>query len=179
MQLFKQWRDLRTTGLRSAYAAAIARVPCPNAPARTEFLATIAETHGTLLGLCTSASPAVRRAILRYAKKAANELWQRGAWPKGVGWDIAVLNVASRFEVGDDAAYVRAQTAPLLNEALQRNLLSRQAVWAAEAGASRRRGGRDLLRQLAREARQTKLTSIAEIAAQASQLTQARRLRAG
>jgi len=179
MQLFKQWRDSRTAGLRSAFDAAIARVPCPNAPARGEFLATIAETHGTLLGLCTSASPAVRRAILRYAKKAANELWQRGAWPKGVGWEIAVLNVASRFEVGDDAAYVRAQTAPLLNEAFQRKPESREPVWAADAGVSHRRGGRNLLSQLAREARQTKQTSIAEIAAQASRLTHARRLRAG
>jgi hypothetical protein len=166
--------------MRKDLEAAIAQAPCPMSPARSAFLYTLAQAHGTLLALCWAASPTERGPILRYAKKAATHMWRQGAWPSALGFEIAMLNVASRFVPCPDAAYVRAETDKIIEEALRAQRATdqhdpfRNGEWIEGGTAhlvgrlvSRRdRTGRDRLRQLATDARQVKQAAFAEIADQ-------------
>jgi hypothetical protein len=180
MVILNKWREARTTGMRKDFEEAIAKAPGPKAPARSAFLNTLAHAHGTLLALCWAASPTERGPILRYAKKAATNMWRQGAWPSALGFEIATLNVASRFVPDADAAYVRSETDKIIEEALRAQGskdhvdLFPHAEWTKGGTAhlvsrlvSRRdRRGREQLRQLATEARQIKQVAFAEIADQ-------------
>ena len=184
MDILNKWREDRATTLRKEFEDAIAKAPCPKAQARTAFLSNIARTHATLLALYAAASPSERGVILRFVKNAAATMWRQGAWPSALGFEIACLNVASRFEPGADAAYVKAETDKILEEAVRtQRSMDRcdppAAAWVegdaahpvARVAPRTGRTGRHHLRQLAMEARQTKQAAIAEIAEQTLQLT--------
>ena len=106
------------SSLRKDFEEAIARAPGPDAPARAAYLSNITQTHATLLTLYSAASPAERGVILRFVKNAATRMWRHGAWPSALGLEIACLNVASRFEPGADAAYVKVETDKIILEAV-------------------------------------------------------------
>lgn len=177
MAILSKWREYRTIGMRKDFEAAIAQAPCPKSPARSAFLSTLAQAHGTLLALCWAASPTERGPILRYAKKAATNMWRQGAWPSALGFEIATLNVASRFVPCADAAYVRTETDKIIEEALNARRSTDQhdpflnGEWieggtshlVARLAARRDRTGRDRLRQLATEVRHGKQAAFAEI----------------
>jgi hypothetical protein len=108
-----------------------------------------------MLNLYAAASSSERRAILRVAKKAAINMWDRGGWPSALGFAITCLNVESRFLPGADAAYVKRETDRIVEEALQtQGLPYRLDV------TCRGRTGRVHLRQLAIEARQIKQAAL-------------------
>ncbi len=186
MDILTKWREARASVMRKEFENAMAKAPGPEAPARSAFLNNITQTHATLLALYSAASPAERRVILRNAKNAATNIWHQGAWPAALGFEIACLNVASRFVPGADAAYVKAETAKIIEEAARsaKNLNGSfdRLAWmdgGAEQPAShsmpgRDRMGRERLRKLALEARQVKHAAFAEIADQALRLTASR-----
>jgi hypothetical protein len=107
-------------------------------------------------------------------------MWRQGAWPSALGFEIASLNVASRFVPGADAAYVRAETDKIIEEAVRAQKAVDQVDRSAETarigdGAAypvahlvprRGRTGRDRLKQPAIEVRQIKQAAFAEIADQ-------------
>jgi hypothetical protein len=179
MDILAKWREARAITLRKEFEDVIAKAPCPKAPARTAFLSNIARTHATLLALYAAASPSERGVILRFVKNAASTMWRQGAWPSALGFEIACLNVASRFEPGADAAYVKAETDKILEEAVRtQRSMDRcdlpAADWVEGFGphpAARVATGRHHLRQLAMEARQIKQAAIAKIADQTLQLS--------
>ncbi len=180
MDILNKWLGSRTSGMRREFEDAIAKAPGPNAPARSAFLNALTQAHGTLLALCWAASPAERGPILRYAKKAATNMWRQGAWPSALGFEIASLNVASRFMSSTEAAYVRTETDKIIDEALRTQRpsdhvdLFAKGEWieggtahlVARLVSRRERTGRDRLRQLATEMRQVKQGAFAEIADQ-------------
>jgi len=162
------WREARATVMRKEFEDAIAKAPGPKAPARFAFLYNVTQTHGAMLILYSAASPSERRAILRGALKAATSMWRQGAWPSALGFEIACLNVESRFVPGADAAYVKAETDKIIEEATQTQRSMHRldpppaGAWV-DAGAAclvapflsrGGRMGRDRLRQLAITARQ-------------------------
>jgi hypothetical protein len=189
MVVLKKWRESPAALMRQDFDAALAQAPGPMTPARCAFLTTIKQTHATLLALYLTASPIERRAILRYIKKASASMRLQGAWPTALGWEIASLNVASRFEPGGDAAYVKAGTDIMVEEAMRTQSprpddgpaaaepqFEAVALKSLSSLAPRRgRSGRYRLRQLAIEARQTKQAAFAEIADQTFRLTQGAR----
>jgi hypothetical protein len=180
MAILNKWWGHRTAGMRKDLEAAIAQAPCPTSPARSAFLSTLAQAHGTLLALCWAASPTERGPILRYAKQAATNMWRQGAWPSALGFEIAMLNVASRFVPCPDSAYVRAETDKIIAEALQAPRASDQhdpfpngewieggtAHLVARLASRRDRTGRDRLRQLATEVRHVKQAAFSGVADQ-------------
>jgi len=165
MGILNMWRETRATVMRKEFEDVIAGAPCAKVPARFDFLNSVTQTHGPLLRLYAAASQSERRAILRVAKKAATNMWDRGAWPSALGFEITCLNVESRFVPGADAAYVKSETDKIIEEALQTqisvHLINRpraRGCIKSDAVQVTRRGrtGRDHLRQLAIEARRIK-----------------------
>ena len=170
MAILSTWRKVRATVMRKECEDVLARAPCAKVPARFDFLNSVIQTHGQMLSLYAAASPSERRAILRVAKKAAFNMWDRGAWPSALGFAITCLNVESRFVPGADAAYVKCETDKIVEEALQMQVLTVGLDRPQERGPIKndtelvtpRRGrtGRDHLRRLAFEARQIKQAAL-------------------
>ena len=118
MGISSMW-EVRATVMRKEFKDVIAKAPGAEVPARFAFLSNVTQTHGAMLRLYSAASPSERRAILRCAKKAATGMWLQGAWPWALGLQISCLNVESRFLSGADAAYVRAETDKIIEEAVR------------------------------------------------------------
>ena len=112
-------------------------------------------------------------------------MWDRGAWPSSLGWEIVSLNVASGFMQGADAAYVKAGTDRIIEEAMLAQKSAHHLERPSRAALAeslamgdratmvprRERTGRHRLQELASEARLSKRAAFARIADQAMSLT--------
>jgi hypothetical protein len=115
--LLNLWRQARGSVLRKEYDDVVARMDGANEHARAAFLNNIAQTVDHVVQTYTAASPAERKRFMKAVNDKAREMWVSGDWPSALGLGISCLNAESRFVAGAAAAYVRAQTERLINEA--------------------------------------------------------------
>jgi hypothetical protein len=120
MGILDMWRQARGSAMRKEYEDAMARMRDANQHARAAFLNNIEQTVDEVVRSYSAASPSDRKALLKQLHDAARSMWTSGDWPSALGLGISSLNAESRFVPGDDAAYVRAETDRLVQEARKR-----------------------------------------------------------
>jgi hypothetical protein len=118
------WREARGTMMRKEFDDIVKRMDGANLAAITSFFNNVDATIGILRENYRPASPLERKALLRECKKSANAMWERGDWPSSLGLAISALNVESESTPGSDAAYVKAETDKVIQEAF--NFLQRR-----------------------------------------------------
>ena len=117
MGLLNMWREARGNVMRKELDDILKRIEGANHPARSAFLNNISQTIDRLRAEYSQASPSDRKAMLKQGKKVTLEMWQSGMWPSALGAAISFLNVESAYVPGADAAYVKAETDKLIQEA--------------------------------------------------------------
>jgi hypothetical protein len=95
----------------------LARVRGANEWALSAFYNNIEQTIEPLREVYRPATAGDRKVLLRECKKAAVEMWDGGDWPSATGLGISALNVEAEFVPGSDAAYVKAETDRIIQQA--------------------------------------------------------------
>jgi hypothetical protein len=119
MGILSAWREARDSVMKKELADIMARMKDANASARSAFLNNIRATVDETVAYYASANKAARKAFLRGSRNTARVMWDRGDWPSALGLGISCLNAESRHVLGEDAAYVKATTDRLVEEAAQ------------------------------------------------------------
>ena len=103
--------------LREQYDDLKRWIDAANGPAKSACFNYIRSTFDTVTEGYALASSADREQLLKEARKVSRQLWDKGDWPLALALGVIMLNVESRFVPGDDAAFVKAATDALIEEA--------------------------------------------------------------
>jgi hypothetical protein len=117
MGLFDMWRQARGTVMRKELDDVMARVRAANPHALSAFYNNVEQTIEPLRGAYRPGSTAERKAILKECHRSATEMWNSGDWPSALGLGISALNIESEYVPGKDAAYVKAETDKIIQQA--------------------------------------------------------------
>lgn len=117
MGLFDTWREARGDVMRKEFADVMTRIRTANPHALSAFYNNVEQTIEPLREAYRPASAAERKAILKESRRSATEMWNSGDWPSSLGLGISALNIESEYAPGKDAAYVKAETDKVIQQA--------------------------------------------------------------
>src|SRR5579872_3462870 len=107
----------RGTVLRRQYDDLRRRIDAASTPARSACLNFISSTFSSIGDAYEMASSADRERMLNEVLGFSRKLWNEGSRPQALALGVIVLNIESRFVAGDDAAFVKAETDALIEQA--------------------------------------------------------------
>ena len=109
--------EARGAVLREQYDDLKRRIDGADVPARSVCLNYIRSTFNSISEAYELASSADRERMMKAVLEMSRKLWDEGNRPQVLALGVVMLNIESRFVAGDDAAFVKAETETLINEA--------------------------------------------------------------
>jgi hypothetical protein len=107
----------RGTVLRRQYDDLRRRIDAADESARAACLNYIRSTFNTISDAYELASSSDRGRMLKAVLEVTRKLWEEGNRPQVLALGVIMLNIESRYVAGDEAAFVKAETDALIEEA--------------------------------------------------------------
>jgi hypothetical protein len=119
MRIPSLWkRKVRGSDLREEYNDLKWRIDAADIMSKSACFNHIKSTFGQATEGYALAIGADRERILNQIREVSRQLWDAGNRPQALALGVIMLNIESEFAPGNDAAFVKAATDALINEAI-------------------------------------------------------------